>query len=170
MTGAGARFGPGWGFDFQARPNEPVVEVSRWFDAAADDVFDAWTSPDHLCRWWGPMSHSLVTCHVDLRTGGTFRYVLTGPDGRSYELNGQFVEIDAPWRVVTNFVADVAPGDHVVEVTSFDEVSGGTLVRIVSLHRSCAERDAQLTAGSLQDALREQFARLDDVLGRPASS
>lgn len=164
MTGSGA--GPGPAFAFHARPNEPVVEVSRWFDAAAADVFDAWTSPNHLCRWWGPASLSLVTCDVDLRTGGTYRYVLSGPESRSYELHGEFVEIDPPWRIVTSFVADVAPGDHVVEVTSFDEVSSGTFVHIVSLHRSCAERDAQLAVGSLEDTMMDQFSRLDALLGR----
>lgn len=159
----------GTGFDFQARTNEPVVEVSRWFKAPPPLVFGAWTSPEHVCRWWGRPTLTPIACDVDLRVGGSYRYVLQAPDGHAYSLNGRFVEIDPPRRLVTNFHVELVPDDEVVEVTSFDDASGGTVVHIVSLHRSCAARDAQLASGSLPEAMIEQFARLDDVLARPAS-
>jgi uncharacterized protein YndB with AHSA1/START domain len=150
--------------EFSARPNEPVVEISRWFRSTPSKVFDAWTSPEHVCRWWGPPSLTLVECDVDLRVGGRYRYVLQGPDGRSYALDGQFVELDPPHRLVTNFTMSAAPDDQVVEVTSFNEFADGTAVRIVSLHRSCVARDAQLSDGVMEAGVADQFLRLDAVL------
>lgn len=156
-------------FELVARPNEPVVEISRWFRAPIAAVFEAWTAPEHLCRWWGPPTMSLVDCDVDLRVGGSVRYELQGPDGRSSVLDGHFVEVDPPSRLVTNFTLDSAPDDKVVEVTSFSESSGGTVVQIVSLHSSNAARDAQLADGSLAAGMADQFDRLDEVLAGSAS-
>lgn len=155
--------------EFSARPNEPVVEISRWFRAPPASVFEAWATPEHMCHWWGPRDLSLAECEVDLRVGGTYRYVLRAPDGRSFTLNGRFVEIDPPLRLVTNFTVDAAPSDDVVEVTSFEESSGGTVVRIVSMHRSCSARDAQLADGFMASAVEDLFTRLDEVLAHPSS-
>lgn len=155
--------------EFTARPNEPVVEISRLFRAPVDMVFDAWVAGEHLCRWWAPSGASLVECNVDLRVGGVYRYVLQVPDGRATVLDGHFVEVDPPHRLVTNFTLDSAPDDQVVEVTTFTESPGGAMVRIVSLHRSCAARDAQLADGSMTAGMADEFARLDEVLARSAS-
>jgi uncharacterized protein YndB with AHSA1/START domain len=153
-------------FEFSARPNEPVVEISRWFPSPPAAVFEAWATPEHVCHWWGPANVSLVACDVDLRVGGAYRYEYRAPDGRSFSVNGRFVEIDPPSRLVTNFTVDITPGDEVVEVTSFDPSAGGTVVRIVSLHRSSSARDAQLADGSMQAAVEGELSRLDEVLAR----
>ena len=155
--------------EFTARPNEPVVQISRLFRAPVDVVFDAWITREHLCRWWAPPGASVVECNVDLRVGGVYRYVLQAPEGGATVLDGHFVELDPPHRLVTNFARDSAPDDQVVEVTTFTESPGGAVVRIVSLHRSCAARDAQLADGSMAIGMADQFARLDEVLARSAS-
>lgn len=153
--------------EFSARPNEPVVEITRSFGAPPAAVFDAWTTPEYVCGWWAPRGRSLLECDVDLRVGGSYRYVLEAPGGPPYTVAGRFVEIDPPHRLVTNFTVDVAPTDEIVEVTSFDALPGGTLVRIVSLHRSCMARDAQLADGAMEEAMEDHFARLDTLLGSP---
>lgn len=153
-------------FEFSARPNEPVVEISRWFHAPATTVFAAWTTPEHVCRWWGTLGLSVVSCDVDLRVGGRYRYVLQAADGRTHTLDGTFVEIDPPHRLVTNFVLDAIPDDQVVEVSTFDDAGGGTIVHIVSLHRTGGARDRQLAEGDFRAGMMDRFARLDEVLAR----
>lgn len=148
-----------------ARPNEPVVEVRRRLEAPPAAVFALWTAPDHLCRWWGPQGAdvSVVDCAVDLRVGGSYRYALRGPDGRVLSIDGRFVEIDVPSRLVTNWTVDSAPENRIVEVTTFDDSAEGTLVHIVTLHSSCAARDAQLATGAVS-VMDAEFHRLDEVL------
>lgn len=151
-------------FEFSARPNEPVIEICRWFPAPPIMVFEAWTAPEHLCHWWGPASLPVTECNVDMRPGGSYRYVLRSRDGQPFGVSGRFVEVDPPSRLVTNFRLDAVPEDEVVEVTSFDHSAGGTAVRVVSLHRSCAARDAHLADGALQTNVAEELSRLDEVL------
>jgi hypothetical protein len=62
----------------------------RVFDAPRRLVFDAFTKPELLKRWFGPHGWSLVVCEVDLRVGGTFRFVLRGPDGREMGMRGVY--------------------------------------------------------------------------------
>ncbi len=155
-------------YGLQALPNEPAVEVTRWFDATRSDVFEVWTSEGHLGRLWGPRGMSVRHCEVDLRVGGAYGFQADCPDGSRFELTGRIVELDIPTRLVTSYSVGSDPASEVVEVTTFEDASGGTLVRIVSLHRSCAARDARLADGTAREAMAEQFASLDEVLSRPA--
>jgi uncharacterized protein YndB with AHSA1/START domain len=136
-----------------ALPNQPVIEVFRSFDAPVASVFSALTTPDLVRRW-----RDLSACEVDLRVGGAYRYVLR--DGNV--VDGCFVEIEPPIRLVTNYVLDSLPDDTVVEVTSLSETTGRTAVRIVSLHSSCSARDRCIAA--VEKAMADAFERLDELL------
>src|SRR5438045_6759980 len=72
----------------------------RVFDALRRLVWDAFTKPELLKRWFGPRGWSLVVCEVDLRVGGGFRFVLRGPDGRDRGMRGGYRAIVPPDRSV----------------------------------------------------------------------
>ena len=68
----------------------------REFDAPRDLVFAAWTDPKHLAQWWGPNGFTTTTMSFDLRSGGIWRFVMHGPDGRDYQNRITFEEIVPP--------------------------------------------------------------------------
>ena len=93
----------------------PVAEsdfvVTRVFDAPRDLVFQAWSDPEALARWWGPKGMALQVEHLDFRPGGLFHYAMQTPTGHT--MWGKFVyrEIAAPERIVfVNSFADEAGG------------------------------------------------------------
>lgn len=59
--------------------DEPVVRFQRLIEAPPALVFDVWTDPEHLCRWWGPRALTLVVSEMDLRVGGAYRFVSRAP-------------------------------------------------------------------------------------------
>ena len=81
-------------------PTDCEIVLTRVFDAPRNMVFDAFTKPELLKRWFGPRGWNLVTCLVDFRVGGKWRFILQGPDNRKMGMYGVYREIDAPKRTV----------------------------------------------------------------------
>src|ERR1700733_15248857 len=87
---------------------EPVV-ISRTFPAPRDLVFRAWSSAEHLKRWFCPEGCSVPEAQVDFRPGGLFAMCMRLPTGEDHRLSGVYTEISPPDRLV--FTTDVAVGD-----------------------------------------------------------
>jgi len=82
-----------------ARRRQEIV-LTRVFDAPRRLVFNAMTLPEMLGHWFGPSDASLEVCEVDLRRGGTFRYVWRTAAGDRLQMSGTFLEVKAPERIV----------------------------------------------------------------------
>ncbi|HEY3359181.1 MAG TPA: SRPBCC domain-containing protein [Polyangia bacterium] len=108
----------------------PDLRLTRVFDAPRARVFDAWTRPEHLARWWGPQGFTLPTCKVDLRPGGAFRFVMRGPDGTDYPFEGEYRDVDPPGRLMFTGTIDDVPGHEVMTTVTFDEAAGTTTVTV----------------------------------------
>jgi uncharacterized protein YndB with AHSA1/START domain len=111
-----------------------VVRIERTFDSPAEDVFDAWTSPEVLRRWCHPDSDWVTPeADVDLRVGGNWRVVMRRPDGSEVELAGEYTVIDRPRRLVMTctFSDDPAKQEQLVELT-FSESGGSTTVVLIN--------------------------------------
>jgi len=76
------------------------IITTRVFDAQRELLFKALTDPDHLARWWGPAGFTNTFHQFDLRPGGSWRFVMHGPEGTDYTNESVFVEIDRPERIV----------------------------------------------------------------------
>lgn len=88
-------------------PNRRELTITRSFAAPRALVWQAWTDPKHIARWWGPESFTNPICEVDLRVGGALKIVMRGPDGTDYPMRGVYKEIVARERLVfTNFPVD----------------------------------------------------------------
>ena len=101
--------------------------MTRIFEAPRHLVFEAMTRPDLLKRWFGPHGWSLVVCEVDLRVGGTWRYVLRGPEGREMGMHGVYKQITPPERFVSTEAFDDYPGESLNTLTFTEE--GGKIAR-----------------------------------------
>jgi uncharacterized protein YndB with AHSA1/START domain len=124
----------------------PVI-VSRVIHASREEVYEAWTRPDHLKRWWAAGQLTVPECEIDLRPGGVFYYCMRSPDGTDYRCKGIYQEVSTADRLVfTNTFVDshgqVArhpdlpdwPRETLVHVTfaPYDEGTRVTLQQAVS--------------------------------------
>ena len=105
---------------------EYAVEISRVFDAPPSLVFRAWSSKDHLLRWWGPKDFTATSEKLDFREGGAYRHRIHGPDGKSYGMSGVYREIVEPEKIVFTFAWDDEP-ETLITVTIRPEGNGSKL-------------------------------------------
>jgi uncharacterized protein YndB with AHSA1/START domain len=114
--------------------SEGTVRIERTFDAPAEDVFDAWTSPEVMRRWYhaGP-DWETPEVEVDLRVGGRVSVVMRKTDGTEVELSGEYIEIDRPRRLAMTctFSDDPSNTEQLIEL-SFSEADGSTTVVLVN--------------------------------------
>src|SRR5258708_6668505 len=143
-------------------PPDREVVLTRVLDAQRSMVFDAFTKPELLKRWFGPRGWQLVVCEVDLRVGGGFRFVLRGPDGRDMGMRGVYREIAPPERSVHMESFDDYPGES--QVTGvFVEQGGKTTLTVTVLYPSREVRDAVIKSG-MEHGAAESYDKLAELL------
>jgi uncharacterized protein YndB with AHSA1/START domain len=103
------------------KPANKTVVITRVFDAPRRLVFETWSKPEHLARWWGPNGFTLPGCEMDFRPGGAYRFVMRGPDGGDYPFHGVYREIVEPERIVFTAIIDNAPGNELMTTVTFAE-------------------------------------------------
>jgi uncharacterized protein YndB with AHSA1/START domain len=118
-----------------------VVSIERTFAAGAEDVFDAWTSPEVMRRWFhcAPDWETPVA-EVDLRVGGQVRIVMRQPDGSEAGARGEYTLIDRPRRLAMAWTFDDDPANEQLIELSFSESEGSTTVRLVNSRISSDDR------------------------------
>jgi uncharacterized protein YndB with AHSA1/START domain len=144
-------------------PSDTEIVVSRTFAAPRRLVWDAWTKPEHISRWMlGPEGWRMPICEVDLRTGGSWRYVWRNDDGGEMAMTGVYRELDPTSRMVTTESWGGQWPDTVVtlELTEQDE---RTLATETVSYPSKEARDAALATG-MTDGISLSFERLDQLL------
>ena len=144
------------------RKSDRELVVTRTFDAPAHIVFEAWSKPELFKLWWVPKSAGmlLVSCDMDVRTGGGYRFVFRHPAfDQPMAFFGTYKEVTPHKRIVwTNEESD----QGAVTTVTFEENAGKTLVTLHELYPTTAALDEAL-AGSAE-GLPEQFAQLDELL------
>jgi uncharacterized protein YndB with AHSA1/START domain len=122
-----------------------VVRIERTFDAPAEAVFDAWTSPEVMRRWFHVAPDwETPEAEVDLRVGGNVRIVMRRPDGTEVGAGGEYTEIDRPNRLVMTWTFTDDPSNWQLIQLSFSESDGTTTVVMINSGISTDERrDAQ---------------------------
>jgi uncharacterized protein YndB with AHSA1/START domain len=118
-----------------------VVRIERTFAARAEAVFDAWTSPEVMRRWFHVAPDwETPLAEVDLRVGGTVRIVMRRPDGTEAGAHGEYTLIDRPRRLVMNWTFDDDPANEQLIELSFSESGGSTTVLLVNSRISTDQR------------------------------
>jgi len=144
------------------RKSDRELVVTRTFDAPARIVFEAWTRPGLLKRWWVPKScgMSLVSCEADVRVGGRYRFEFGHPEAsHPMVFFGRYIEVTPPSRLVwTNEESE----DGAVTTVTFEDKGGKTLLVLHERYPSKEALDASI-AGR-EGGMPEQFAQLDELL------
>jgi uncharacterized protein YndB with AHSA1/START domain len=120
-----------------------VVRIERTFAAPAEDVFDAWTSPEVMRRWFHcEQDWETPEAEVDLRVGGAVRIVMRRPDGTEAGARGEYRLIERPHRLVMTWTFDDEPSNEQLIELSFSESEGSTTVLLVNSGISTDQRRA----------------------------
>lgn len=150
-------------------PSDKEISMSREFDAPASNVFDAWTKCEHLKRWWGPSTWSLPVCEIDLRPGGSWRYLMReNSTGEEMGMYGEYIEVQKPERLISTENFDPPwfeeMGSGATNTMVLVERDGLTTLTITSLYKTKEDRDRVMQSG-FEGGLDDSFGRLDEVLG-----
>jgi uncharacterized protein YndB with AHSA1/START domain len=138
------------------------VELTRVFHAPRSLVFEAHSKPEHMRRWWGPRDTTMVSCEMDFRSGGSYRYVLRKANGMEYAFRGDYREVVPPERLVQTFMFEGAPGIS-VETLTFVEHDGTTTLTATCRVDSLEARDAIVQSG-MERGAAETYDRLEEHL------
>jgi len=142
---------------------EYALEITRDFDAPPALVFKAWTSKEHVLRWWGPKGFTATSEKLDFREGGAYRHAIHGPDGKSYGMSGVYREIVEPEKIVFTFAWDDGP-ETLITVTIKPQGSGSKLTFRHEPFADAATRDSHEGGwGECLDRLVAEMARQQGV-------
>ena len=145
------------------RQSERELVVTRIFDGPAHIVFEAWTKPELLMRWWAPKSFGInfLSCEADVRPGGTYKFVFGHPQSEEpVAFVGRYLEVKPPSLLVwTNEENETGP----VTTLTFEERDGQTHLMLRDLYPSKQALDEALASGSVS-GYPEQFDALDVLL------
>jgi uncharacterized protein YndB with AHSA1/START domain len=146
------------------RTSEKEIVIKRTLRAPPRIVFDAWTRPELVRRWWAPATRgvTMIECSADLRPGGTYRYVIGRSESEQFAFSGTYIEITSPSRLVYTQRFEAVPGEAVVTV-SFEERDGSTLLVAHELYPSKEALDGAIASG-MEEGMRETMEQLDELV------
>jgi uncharacterized protein YndB with AHSA1/START domain len=141
------------------------IEIKRSFDAPRTLVFDAMSRPEMMKQWFhGPPGWTLVTCDIDLRPGGRYRWVWRNDAGHDMGMGGEYKEVVRPERIVSTEKFDQSwyPGEAMGTLV-LTEANGKTTMTLTMRYESNDAREAVMRS-PMQDGLDAGYSRLDEFL------
>jgi uncharacterized protein YndB with AHSA1/START domain len=144
-------------------PTDTQILITREFDAPKHLVYKAWTTPELVKRWWNAKRGEVTIADIDLRVGGTWRWVMVTDDGFEVAFHGEYREIVPNEKIVTTEVYEGMPDAAALNTLTFAEEDGRTTITLLVDHDSKEHRDGHIDSGmeaGMQDAmdLLEQVA------------
>ena len=143
------------------------LTYERTFAAPRELVWKAHTDPELVSKWWGPLGHQTRVEKMDLRPGGSWRYVSVDADGNEFAFYGEYLEIVPPEKIRWTFMFDVpeAGPQGGPETLTLEDLGDRTLMRAVSHMGSAEIIDEALGTGMVEGAI-ETWDRLDALLAQ----
>jgi uncharacterized protein YndB with AHSA1/START domain len=143
-------------------PSDTQVLITRAFDAPRHLVYRAWTTPELVKRWWGGDRGEVTSVEIDLRVGGSWRYVMVANGGFEVAFHGQYSEIVPDERLVSTEVYEGYPDAEAVNTLTLTQEDGRTTMTVLVQHRSTENRDGHLNSG-MEDGMQESMDYLEQV-------
>jgi uncharacterized protein YndB with AHSA1/START domain len=143
-------------------PTDEQILIAREFDAPKHLVYKAFTTPELVKRWWSAKRGEVTIAEIDLRVGGTWRYVMMADGGFEVAFHGEYLEIVPNERIVSTEVFEGMPDAEAVNTMTLTEVDGRTTLTILVQHSSKEHRDAHIESG-MEDGLQDALDLLEQV-------
>lgn len=148
-----------------ANPGVQEIIIKRTFDAPRALVFRAFTDAMLIPQWWGPQKYTTAIDKLEVRDGGSWRFVQRDEEGNKFAFRGVFHEVRSPERIIQTFEFEPMPGHIEMQIARFDEREGKTDFCAKSVYLSVEDRDGMLSAG-METGMNEGYVRLDALLER----
>ncbi len=148
-------------------PTDEQILITREFDAPKHLVWQTWTTPDLVKRWWTGQRGKATLAEIDLRVGGKGRYVMVADGGFEVAFHGEYREIVPTERLVSTEVFEGAPvpdpdAEAALNTLTLAEVHGRTTLEILVEHRNKEGRDAHVESG-MAGGMQEAMDLLEEV-------
>ena len=145
-------------------PTDEEILITREFDAPRHLVYKAYTTPELVMRWWSGQRGEMKVADIDLRVGGTWRYVMVAHGGHEVAFHGEYREIVPEERIVTTEVYEGMPdtGDPALNLVTFSEADGRTTLDLLMRVSSREIRDMILETG-MEVGMQEQMDVLEEL-------
>jgi uncharacterized protein YndB with AHSA1/START domain len=148
-------------------PTDTQILMTREFDAPVDLVWRAFTTPELVSRWWPGRRGTMQSCEIDLREGGSWRYVLTASEGFEVGFHGEYREIVPHERIVNTEVYEGAPGPGILVTNTFTADGGRTVLTMLSECGSQEVRDIIIGSG-MEGGAQEGMDLLEEIVTEAA--
>ena len=148
-------------------PTDLEIVLSCRFQRSAQLLFEAWTRPEHLRRWWGCEGSTITHCAIDLRVGGAWSLVMRMADGSEHPFHGAYREIQRANRLVYTECYEMPQYGNPEWLTTvtFEELASETVLTHTILHNSREVRDGHLQSG-MQEGTVQTLTRLNEHTAR----
>ena len=149
-------------------PAEEQILITREFDAPRHLVWEAFTTPELVKRWWNAKRGEMTVAEIDLQVGGKWRYMMVTPDGFEVGFHGEYREVVPGERIVSTETYEGVPEDvseedaTTINTASFEETDGRTTLTILVQASSKESRDAIIASG-MEDGLQDALDLLEEV-------
>ena len=141
-------------------PTDEQILITREFDAPRQLVYKAWTTPELVKRWWSGHRGEVTSAEIDLRVGGSWRYVMIASGGFEVAFHGEFREIVPDERIVTTEMYEGAEplpaADEPVNTITFTEIDGRTRLEVLTQCHSRELRDMIIESG-MESGMQESM-------------
>ena len=143
-------------------PTDEQILITREFAAPRRLVYKAWTTPELVKRWWSGLRGEVTSVEIDLRVGGTWRYVMVANEGFEVAFHGEYREIVPNERLVSTEVYEGFPDAEALDTLTLTEEDGRTTMTILVQHSSKEHRDAHIDSG-MESGMQEAMDLLEQV-------
>jgi uncharacterized protein YndB with AHSA1/START domain len=148
-------------------PTDEQILITREFDAPRQLVYKAWTTPELVKRWWSGQRGAMTSAEIDLRVGGSWRYVMIAHGGHEVAFHGEYREILPNERIVNTEVYEGAPEtEPALNTVTFAEAEGRTILTLLVDTPSREVRDMIIDSG-MEVGMQEQMDLLEQVAREP---
>jgi uncharacterized protein YndB with AHSA1/START domain len=142
----------------------PFIDFEREFDFPVADVFRAHKEPELFAQWLGPRGLKMEIDHYDFRSGGSYRYTHTSPDGNAYDFSGVFHTVRENEFAIQTFEFGGYPDVVSLEFLTLEDLGGGrTRLTAHSVYPTLEARDGMAQSG-MEEGMSESYERLDELL------
>ena len=143
-------------------PSDTQVLITRDFNAPPHLVYKAYTTPELVRRWWAGRRGTMTVADIDLRVGGTWRFVMTSTEGMEIAFHGTYREIVPDERLVHTEVYEAMPDAEVVNTITFAEAEGRTKMTVLVDCRSKELRDGMMASG-METGMQEAYDLIEEI-------
>ena len=149
---------------FTVKRKDLKIVMERTFRAPPERVFKTITDRESIPNWWGPKRFETIIDKLDVRKGGTWRYINRDAEGKEYAFHGVFKEVDSPRRLSYTFNYEGISGNHeTVETAKFEKVGVKTKMTATVQYKSLEDLDGTVNTDMEEGAI-ETWERLAELV------